>query len=133
MERAIWIDARDRGVSLPPLRIQFDGSHRKGRALGVVLEDFHYTIGQVQDFVPAGFQTDFESIPWFAQWLLPRAGRVVRSAIIHDEAVAAGGFSHAANRLMMEAMKLEGLTDGRRYLIGCSLWLYTSIRTRTVR
>ena len=116
-------------MSLPPLKIIFDGSHRRGRALGIVMEDYYYTVGDVSDYVPAGFTTDFESVPWWAQWLLPRAGRIVRSAVIHDELVSRKGLSHEANRLMVDAMRLEGLQDGRRYLIGSALWLFTLLRT----
>lgn len=40
--------------------------------------DHHYII------VPAGFITDFASIPWFCQWRLSKLGPYNESAVVHD-------------------------------------------------
>lgn len=34
--------------------------------------------------VPAGFRTDFASVPHAVTWLLPRTGRHNRAAVLHD-------------------------------------------------
>jgi hypothetical protein len=34
--------------------------------------------------VPAGFVTDFASVPWFIWWLIPMQGDYNRAAVLHD-------------------------------------------------
>jgi len=34
--------------------------------------------------VPAGYSTDFASVPWFLRWVFPRRGQYSRAAILHD-------------------------------------------------
>jgi Protein of unknown function (DUF1353) len=34
--------------------------------------------------VPAGFLTDFASVPWWAQWFLPKWGKYGNAAVVHD-------------------------------------------------
>lgn len=34
--------------------------------------------------VPAGFVTDFASIPWWARWVLSPTGKHNRAAVLHD-------------------------------------------------
>ncbi len=51
---------------------------------GVLREPLIYN-GKRQVFVvPAGFVTDFASVPWWSQWLTPRLGRWTLSAVLHD-------------------------------------------------
>jgi len=38
----------------------------------------------IQIIVPAGFVSDGASIPWVAQWLIPKEGKWNRPAIVHD-------------------------------------------------
>ncbi|MQA36128.1 DUF1353 domain-containing protein [Modestobacter roseus] len=40
--------------------------------------------------VPAGFETDFASVPRVAVWLFPRFGRYTLAAVLHDWLVAEG-------------------------------------------
>ncbi len=112
-------------MNLPPLKIVFNGSHEHGRALGRVVEDFYYTVGGVTDYIPAGFQTDFESVPWWAQWLVPRAGRSLRAAVIHDYLISVSGYSFKANHVMTEVLKVEGVPAWRRAIIGFALDIFT--------
>ncbi len=47
-------------------------------------EDLAYR-GRTHRFVvPAGFVTDFASVPKFATWLIPRYGVYTRAAVLHD-------------------------------------------------
>lgn len=34
--------------------------------------------------IPAGFETDLESIPWFARAVFPRASRAIYASVAHD-------------------------------------------------
>lgn len=49
-----------------------------------LIESFEYE-GKIDRFtVPAGFTTDFASVPRVFVWLLPRYGRWTQAAILHD-------------------------------------------------
>src|SRR4051794_33564779 len=49
-----------------------------------LLEPLTYQ-GRDEPFVvPAGFETDFASVPRALTWLLPRYGRYTKAAILHD-------------------------------------------------
>lgn len=34
--------------------------------------------------VPAGYTTDYASVPWGFRWLMPQQGRYSRAAVLHD-------------------------------------------------
>jgi hypothetical protein len=57
---------------------QVDDEHWK------LLEDLVYQGNQETFTVPAGFKTDFASVPRLFTWLIPRYGRYTRAAILHD-------------------------------------------------
>ena len=49
-----------------------------------LVEPLGYT-GRDETFVvPAGFTTDFASVPQSLTWLVPRYGRYTKAAILHD-------------------------------------------------
>lgn len=57
--------------------------------------------------VPAGFRTDYTSIPWPVTYIFPRSeGRYVNAAFIHDYLYALGapGQRAFADRVMLQAM-----------------------------
>ncbi len=50
----------------------------------LLLHALHYQ-GKVDSFVvPAGFRTDFASVPHALTWLVPRTGKHNRAAVLHD-------------------------------------------------
>jgi Protein of unknown function (DUF1353) len=64
-----------------------------GRTVAELLDDrnwkllrpLRYTGNRGDSFtVPAGYVTDFASVPRVAVWLIPRFGRYTRAAILHD-------------------------------------------------
>lgn len=112
-------------MALPPLKLEITGEHRQGLAVGVILENFQYTVGGYVGVVPKGFKTDFESIPWWAQWLVPRAGRSLRASVIHDYLISISGHSFEANRVMTGVLKFEGVPAWRRAIIGFALDIFT--------
>jgi hypothetical protein len=82
--------------------------------------------------VPAGFLTDFASVPRIAVWLIPRFGVYTRAAILHDwlcktlpidpvdvdgvfrRVMAELGVGPVKRRLMWAGVRLGALTDPRR-------------------
>jgi hypothetical protein len=86
----------------------------------IVALPYRYRIGQSAETipVPAGFVTDYASIPISLQWLVPKLGRHNRAAVIHDYLYWSQTCTKAqADNLLMIAMKELGVKKGRRRLI----------------
>ena len=72
--------------------------------------------------VPPRFETDFASVPWFAQGLFPALGRWGRPAIIHDflyQTKGDGGrFTRAeADHIFREAMEVVSVPSWHRAIM----------------
>ncbi|MGZ8751448.1 MAG: DUF1353 domain-containing protein [Acidimicrobiia bacterium] len=71
--------------------------------------------------VPAGFETDFASVPRVFVWLLPRYGKYTKAAILHDwlcARVRARTFDRAdADGLFRRSMRELGVPFVRRWLM----------------
>jgi hypothetical protein len=76
-------------------RVEEAGESRGGRACVRLLEPLEYHVGYSDSLevitVPAGFETDFASIPWGLWDLFPPLGPWARPAIIHDFLYATKG------------------------------------------
>ena len=55
-----------------------------------VLEPLVYRGNRDTFVVPAGFRTDFASVPRVVVWLIPRFGRYTPAAVLHDWLTSAG-------------------------------------------
>ena len=78
--------------------------------------------GNIDTFVvPAGFDTDFASVPRVFVWLLPRYGKYTKAAILHDwlcARVREGSFDRAdADGLFRRSMRELGVPFVRRWLM----------------
>ena len=75
--------------------------------------------GRYETFVvPAGFKTDFASIPRMFVWLIPRYGNYTRAAILHDYLCSSGTVSRAdADGLFRRAMQELGVSAPRRWMM----------------
>jgi hypothetical protein len=103
-----------------------------GRQWRVTADFFYATdvdaIGRV--VVPAGFVTDFASIPRALWAILPPVGRYGLAAVIHDRLYRLGVTSRGdADRVLLEAMQVCGVSWIVRRLIyvgvrmgGASAW-----------
>lgn len=72
--------------------------------------------------VPIGYRTDFATVPRFAVWLIPRSGRWLRGAILHDylltDYVARGRMSSIdADGVFRLALEELGCSWLRRWLM----------------
>ena len=87
-----------------------------------LVEDLVYK-GRDDTFtVPAGFTTDFASVPQLFLWLVPRSGKYTKAAVLHDylsrELVPAGGISRCdADGLFRRTMRDLGVSALRRWLM----------------
>jgi hypothetical protein len=80
-------------------------------------------LGAVETFtVPAGFLTDFASVPRAVTWLIPTTGRYTLAAVLHDWCCAIGiptGVisSRDTDALFRRVMREAGVPRARRWLI----------------
>lgn len=85
-------------------------------------EEVRY-IGETDEFmVPAGYVTDFATIPRIAVWLIPRFGAYTPAAILHDfiltECVASGRVSAVdADGIFLRALRELKVPPYRRALM----------------
>jgi hypothetical protein len=76
--------------------------------------------------VPAGFLTDFASVPRVVVWLIPRFGRYTPAAVLHDwlvtEGISGGAVtSRDADGLFRRALRELGVPPARRWLMWCGV------------
>jgi len=71
--------------------------------------------------VPAGFDTDLASIPWFARWIFARAHSNAYAAVVHDYLYAKGFTSRSqADGVFFEALKDPVCST--RLIARCVMW-----------
>ena len=99
------------------------GRARGGRAVVRLIDPLEYRVGHPQSeeriIAPAGFETDFASIPWGLWNLFPPLGPWARPAIVHDYLYVTGGLQgrysrRRADEIFAEALKVVGVPGWRR-------------------
>lgn len=76
--------------------------------------------------VPANFETDLASVPWFARWLLPQHGRYTKAAVIHDCMIFDGYDRRLSDLTFNDAMKACEVKTWRRVLLYSGVYIYTT-------
>jgi uncharacterized protein DUF1353 len=76
--------------------------------------------------VPAGFRTDFASVPRVVVWLIPRFGHYTLAAVLHDWLVTAGIAGGVvsprdADGLFRRVLRELGVPPLRRWLMWCGV------------
>jgi hypothetical protein len=110
---------------LSPLVVRDDGG------TFVLVEPLQYASAVLDGVltVPAGFPTDFASIPRGLWNILPPVGKYDAGAVCHDRLYRDGGFGGraiargVADRVLREAMEVSGVNRVQRWLI------YAGLRT----
>jgi hypothetical protein len=103
---------------LTTLKFEDDGGYPF--TLLATLEYYSSLLGTVIR-VPAGFQTDLASIPWFAQPLVGfmRVGRFDRAAVIHDWLYATQWLPRGlCDRILRKAMEADRVS----WLVRWQIW-----------
>lgn len=108
-----------------PLLVRIEQGERDGRGLATLLEPFYHRDGDRTIIVPAGFVTDFTSVPWWAAWLVPILGEHAKAAVLHDYLLERTDLPYdEVNRIFAGALRALGVS-GLRYLL-----LTTAVRLK---
>jgi hypothetical protein len=94
---------------------------RDGRTTVVVIQPFGYINERTgrQVWVPAGYVTDFASIPRVGRWLIPPFGRHAIAAVVHDWLYSIGepGGRDEADDIFRDALDELGVDMARRNIM----------------
>jgi hypothetical protein len=109
------------------LLVKVLAEERKGLGLFEVAHPFTFDIGFLGSgetiVVPAGFQTDFASIPWFARWLFPTSGKVAKAALLHDYMLLLN--DPRASNAFDQALAVAGVGQPRRWIMVTAVRLWS--------
>ncbi|MCZ2828644.1 DUF1353 domain-containing protein [Modestobacter sp. VKM Ac-2986] len=99
---------------------------RTGEETWEVLEPLVYRGRRDTFVVPAGFRTDFATVPRVVVWLIPRFGRYTLAAVLHDWLVTVGLLSGAvssrdADGLFRRVLAELDVPPVRRWLMWCGV------------
>ncbi|GEM33927.1 hypothetical protein NN3_49340 [Nocardia neocaledoniensis NBRC 108232] len=89
--------------------------------------------GAVETFtVPAGFRTDFASVPRALVWLIPRYGAYTRAAILHDYLCRTDTVGRAdADGLFRRCLREFDVSVPRRWMMWAAVRLGSGLRGAT--
>ena len=101
-----------------------------------LIEEFEYHIGSLPSDeiikVPAGFKTDFTSVPKILWPIISPYGIQGKAAVIHDYCYATGYVSQKrSDEIFLEGMKVLGVSKWRRYSLFWALRLGGSFAWRS--
>lgn len=117
-----------------PLILEALASERRGLGEFRVYLPFAYDIGHLGSgdtvTVPAGFETDLASIPWFARAFIPISGRVAKPALVHDYMLSRG--DARADDVFAEALRVAGVGRATAWLMVQAVRLRSRTRRATV-
>ncbi len=110
------------------LLVKVLADERNGQGLFEVAQPFTFDLGFLGSgetiLVPAGFITDFASIPRLARWLFPISGKVAKAALLHDYMLLLN--DPRATKAFSQALEAAGLGKGRRWLMVAAVRLWNA-------
>lgn len=115
-----------------PLILEALPTLRGGRGEFLVHEPFAYDIGFLGSGdtvrVPAGFNTDLCSVPWWARWWIPLSGPMAKPALVHDWLIVTG--DPRADDVFDEALGVAGVGRVQRWAMVRAVRLRSWFRRR---
>jgi hypothetical protein len=100
-----------------------------GRRVGRVDDNFYYCHDASGDViqVPAGFKTDFASIPFFISWLFDSQGDHQEAGVVHDWLYAVGEKSEKRSRATADLVFRDMLAESRVNIVKRNV-MYVAVR-----
>ncbi len=115
MTRSLWATAKQLNDVLVLHR--YKEKRRDSGDVAVLGEPFSIYYGFDCITVPAGFSTDFASVPWVARWLISSLSSI-EAAIVHDYLYIRSGYSkELADAIFLSMMEQDGSPWWRRTLM----------------
>lgn len=113
------------------LVVEVEQGERAGRGLARLVLPFVYEVGALGSgdriVVPAGFETDFCSIPWFARWLFAPLDRAAKAGVLHDWLLECKDRPRReADAIFREALGVLGVKPWRRWI------MWAAVRVRAI-
>ncbi|MGW4773745.1 DUF1353 domain-containing protein [Nocardia sp. NPDC004278] len=94
-----------------------------------VVEPLVYHGATAEFVIPAGFRTDFASVPRALVWLVPRYGIYTRAAILHDYLRSSNAVSVAdADGIFRRCLREFRVSIPRRYMMWAAVRLGSRLR-----
>jgi hypothetical protein len=116
----IPIEILDRGLYRPLTDRRIFGRDRWAVAVSPRIK-----INEIEFTVPAGFDTDFSSLPWYVRWKLSPAGRDAIPSVFHDYLLSESDLPKwQIDWIYLGLLKTEGVPDLEAVI------KYLSVRTR---
>jgi hypothetical protein len=98
-----------------------------------VVEPLVYHGAEEEFVIPAGFRTDFASVPRALVWLVPRYGAYTRAAILHDYLRSSHVVSVAdSDGIFRRCLHELGVSIPRRYMMWAAVRLGSGLRGASV-
>lgn len=118
-----------------PLKYSPTGTFRSKRPLYSIDEPFTYVIGSIDNskweiIVPAGFITDFMSVPWPFCKLFPPDGKYSKAATLHDYMYRSSKFEvsqFVADAILYEALIVSGANKIGSFIVWCGVRIFGRI------
>lgn len=112
-----------------PLRVEITQARRCGRTLADLLDRFSYEVGALGSgdviTVPAGYETDFISIPRLLWAFENPLGDAAKAAVLHDWLYTTAARSRAeADAIFLEAMGVLRVGFVKRHLLYLAVRLF---------
>ena len=111
------------------LLVKVLADERNGQGLFEVALPFTFDLGFLGSgesiTVPAGFLTDFASIPGFARWLFPISGKVAKAALLHDYMLLLN--DPRASNAFAQALEVAGVGNVRRWIMVTAVRLWNAV------
>ncbi|WP_280236193.1 DUF1353 domain-containing protein [Nocardia cyriacigeorgica] len=97
-----------------------------------VVQPLEYRGATERFVVPAGFRTDFASVPRPVVWLIPRYGAYTKAAILHDYLLDSGVVSVAdADGIFRRTLRELGVSVPRRWMMWAAVRFANRLRGAT--
>lgn len=112
-----------------PLIIEVLLKERRGRGIARLVQGFTYDVGYLGSgetiTVPAGYETDFTSVPRIVRVFISNFGQTSKAAVLHDWLIDQPFIANRyANDVFYEALLVSGVARWKARL----LWLAVRIR-----
>jgi hypothetical protein len=112
-----------------PLIVEVQQKERKCRGLATLVQPFSYYDEINVITVPAGYETDFTSVPLLARWFVSNFDRTAKAAVLHDWMLDSGYDRKYADNTFRKALMILDVPKWKANI----LWVAVRMRSLVTR